>query len=116
MKISKEVLSIFKSEKIGNLVRSTLPIILEENLISQSEIEKLQKYEYSKMVFDMNYPILKKVNENLSIKENREINYYSRYYSTPIWNNESRYLITSEWYERNKEDYINWLKRKVKDE
>ena len=116
MKISKELLSVFKSDKIGNIVRNTLPFILENNLISQNEIEKLQKDEYSKMIFDMNYPILKKVNENLPLEENRSVNYHTRYYSDPVGNNDTRYLITSEWYERNKEDYINWLKRKVKDE
>lgn len=100
--------------KIGMLVRATLPLILELELIADVEIEKLQSSEYSKMTFDLNYPILKKVDEKRSIAENRTIGEYTRYYAQAQKNKNSNYLITSEWYDRNQEDYIRWLKRKVK--
>lgn len=100
--------------KIGILVRATLPQILESELISEIEVKKLMEVDYSKMIFDMNYPVLKKVDENLSIKENRMIGDYTRYYSDPYDYKNFRYLISSEWYDRNQEGYIRWMKRKVK--
>jgi len=102
-----------KKEKIGELVRATLPIILSENLITEIEIKKLQEYDYSKLSLDMNYPVLKKIDQTLSILENRMIKDHTRYYSGVFENGENEYLISSEWYERNLEDYIKWLKRKV---
>ena len=102
-----------KKNKIGILVRSTLPILLTENLLSESEIKKLQEATYSKLTFDMNYPVLKKINPKLSLEENRMVNYYTRYYAGIYENDNGEYLISSEWYERNLEYYIKWLKRKV---
>lgn len=102
--------------KIGILVRATLPQILESELISEIEVRKLTQEDYSKMIFDMNYPVLKKVDENKSIKENRTVGDYTRYYAEPYEFKNFRYLISSEWYDRNQEEYIRWLKRKVKGE
>jgi hypothetical protein len=103
-----------KKEKIGELVRATLPIILSENLITEIEIKKLQESDYCKLSLDMNYPILKKVDRTLTILENRMIKDHTRYYAGVFENGENEYLISSEWYERNLENYIKWLKRKVK--
>ena len=116
MELSERDIAELKKLKIGILVRNTLPEILKENLISESEIQKLQKEAYSDFTFEVKYPVLKKVNPNISILENRTINNYTRYYSDPIESNGEYYLITSEWYERSLEDYIRWLKRRVKDE
>jgi hypothetical protein len=100
--------------KIGMLVRATLPEILQSELISDLEVARMTEEGYSKINFDMNYPVLRRVNENRSILENRTIGDYTRYYAQPHKFKNSRYLITSEWYDRNQEDYIRWLKRKVK--
>lgn len=95
-------------------MRATLPLILELKLISELEIEKLQNSDYSKMIFNLNYPVLKKVDENRSIIESRTVSGYTRYYAKNHINKNSDYLITSEWYDRNQEGFILWLKRKVK--
>lgn len=99
--------------KIGVLVKATMPYILEMELISPIEVNKMTKDDYSKMIFDMNYPVLKKVDESKSITENRTVGDYTRYYAEPYDFKDSQYLISSEWYDRNQEDYIRWLKRKV---
>lgn len=90
-----------------------MPLILELELLSEFEVKKLTEDDYSKMVVDMNYPVLKLVNENQSLLENRTIGDYTRYYADPVLYKNNRYLISSEWYDRNQEDYIRWLKRKV---
>lgn len=40
-------------------MRDTLPVILSENLISEIEVQKIQKDDHSKLYFDVNYPIIK---------------------------------------------------------
>ena len=94
------------------LVRATLPQILEMELVSEMEVKKMTEDGYSKLTFDMNYPVLKKVDENISIKDNRTVGDHTRYYAEPFNYKGFRCLISSEWYDRNQEDYIRWLKRK----
>lgn len=106
-------LSELNKLKIGLLVRATLPMILELGLISESEVKKMTDKDYSKMIFDMNFPVLKLVNKKLSMIENRTVDNYTRYYANPNNYGDLRYLISSEWYDRNQEAYIRWLKRKV---
>jgi hypothetical protein len=91
-----------------------LPQILELELLSDLEVRKLTTDDYSKINLDMNYPVLKLIDERLTILENRTIGEYTRYYAKPYQFKDSRYLISSEWYDRNQEDYIRWLKSKVK--
>lgn len=96
--------------KIGALVRNTLPDLVRDMLIDDVELNRLLQYDYSKSHFDLNYPMLRKIDESISIKENRMVGDYPRYYSQPVLKiSGSRYLITSEWYERNKSYYIHWL-------
>ena len=99
--------------RIGLLVRTTLPQVLELELISEIEVKKMTEDDYSKMIFNMNYPVLKLIDEKISINENRLVGEYTRYYVEPVAYCDSRYLISSEWYVQNQEDYIRWLKRKV---
>lgn len=101
----------YKDIKIGALVRKSFPELIENNLISKSELSKLLMYDYSKTTFDLNFPILKKVDHNKSIKENRFEGNYTRYYANPIKIHGEDYLMTSEWFERSKSFYTFWLKR-----
>lgn len=102
-----------KKLKVGFLVRNTLPGILQMELITDFEVEKLQNQDYSKMVLDMNFSVLRKVNPKISILENRTVGEYTRYYAFTVKYKNQEYLVSSEWYESNLEPYINWLKRKV---
>ena len=99
--------------KIGKLVRLTMPEILTSEKISDLDVYKLTTTDYSKMIFDMNFPVLKLVDEKKSLKENRMVGNYTRYYAFPYFYMGKQYLISSEWYDRNQESYIKWLKRKV---
>lgn len=95
--------------KIGTLVRTTLPELLTTKIISQSELLNLQNEQYCKENFGVNYPILRKINPNLSIKENRMVGDYTRYYAFTTKFKGDSYLITSEWFDRNKSLYLVWL-------
>ena len=115
MKFTKSDYEIFEKLKIGELAKHSLSIILEKNLISKIEIENLQKAEYSKMIFNVNYPVLKKRDKKLSLEDNIYFNGGNRYYVDPIKNGESEYFITNHWYDYHKEDFMIWMKRKVMD-
>ena len=97
--------------KIGEIIQTLLPTFLNEGLITKYEILKLQDKEYSKITFGVNYPILKKVNQEISLKENRYINGYPRYYARKILINEKEFILTQEWLDSNKENFINWFKK-----
>ena len=115
MEITQKDRKDIDSLKIGKLVKSFMTVILEKGLISENEIQNLLKKEYSKFTFNVIFPILKKVDYKISLKENGMINGNRRYYAKPIENNKTEYLLTNEWKEFHREDFVNWLKRKVKD-
>ena len=49
--------------KIAEIARTALAKILQSESVSKEEIEKLQTKEYSKVHFDLQYPLLAKVSE-----------------------------------------------------
>lgn len=114
MEITEKDQKIIDNLKIGKLVKSFMTIILEKELISDNEIEKLTQKEYCKENLNVIFPILKKLNNKISLKENRIINGNQRYYAHPIINNNTKYLLTNEWKEFHRENFVNWLKIKVK--
>lgn len=104
-----EVSDNYSDLKIGALVRLSLPKLIQSNALDNEMISNLQDKYYSKITFDMNYPILKKINPELSILENRYEAGYTRYYSFKVIYKGDEYLITSEWFDRNRAKYILWF-------
>jgi hypothetical protein len=49
------------SEKIGELVRTKLARIIRNNLLSPEKVRALQDTRHCKNLFDINYPMFKKV-------------------------------------------------------
>lgn len=101
--------------KIGVLVRSTLTNLIETEKISREEIQKMLTASYSKEIFNMNYPILKEVNEAVSIEEQKkDVNGYNRYWSNTVEVYGKKYLICSQWVEHLHRDKFNkWLTAKI---
>jgi len=109
MKQQNAILNYLENEKtmkIGVLVRSTLTKMLENNLISESEIEKMQTLSYSKRVFDIQYPLL----QNAKGIDKKPL----RYWANPVKSHGQYYYICSEWYDSPQNDdrsyFLNWLK------
>ena len=95
-------MTVYADRKIGEIVNSKLRDILENGNISVEELSNLQTKEYSKKIFDINYPLLAVI----KIK--------SRYYANPIIINKKEYYICKEWYERNKPFLVKWIEdRKI---
>lgn len=92
--------------KIGILVRSTLTKMLENDMISESEIEKMQTLGYSKRVFDIQYPLLQNA-KGINTKP-------LRYWANPVKTHGQYFYICSEWYEGSNNDdrsyFLNWVR------
>lgn len=98
------------SIKIGKVAKDTFKKIFDYNLLPKEEIENLMNKEYSKKVFDMNYPILKEYNPKLDFNEQRKVNGYDRYYAK-IYG--EKYLLSNDWYERNRKLFDLWCSKYI---
>lgn len=95
---------------IGKYVREKLDELIESDLLDYEELSKLQSESYSKATFDIQYPLLKKVNTSSPQK-------IDRYWKKPIFIKGNYYLVCSEWYENERNNdrpfFVQWL-RKIK--
>lgn len=95
-----------KTMKIGILVRSTLTKMLENEMISENEIGKMQTLNYSKRVFDIQFPLL----QNAKGSDKKPI----RYWANPVKTHGQYYYICSEWYDSPENDdrsyFLNWVR------
>jgi hypothetical protein len=98
------------SIKVGILVQTTMRKIVRAKLLSDEMIKHLQDLRYCKLTFDINFPLFKKVVWDIPISEQRKINGYGRYWADEESINGERYLICSQWYDRNKPKFIKWSK------
>ena len=95
---------------IGRYVRETFNDLVNSNLIDRNEIERLQRKDYSKTTFDIQFPFLAKENSP----------YYERirYWKNPYEINGEIYFVCSQWYEvpanNDRPYYDEWLKKMKK--
>jgi hypothetical protein len=76
--------------KIGKLAQIMIPRVLQNGKVSDYEFEQMLTAEYSKEVFDLNYPVLVKSTEPYD---------KVRYYTTPIEVGGEKYMLCSQWFE-----------------
>jgi len=107
---TKNSKSITSNIPIGAYVRMRFSDIVDNNLLNTSEIENLQKKEYSKSTFDIQYPFLRKV----KLSDNGKI---ERYWKNPILIKGNKFYLCSEWHENNNNNdrpfFEKWLKKMV---
>ena len=113
LKIAKQLQTIKNEEaikpsklKIGKYVQSTFRKVILK--IDNNELVKLQNAAYSKITFDIQFPLLKKVSRTDSDK-------IERYWKEPVEILGERYWLCSEWYEKRENNdrpfYEKWLKK-----
>ncbi len=94
---------------IGKFVRRTFFELVKEKKIDNNEVEKMQRHDYSKATFDIQFPFL--------AKENSRYYERARYYKSPYHINGEIYFLCSQWYEvpanNDRPYYEEWL-RKIK--
>ncbi|MDA8816804.1 hypothetical protein N9N25_01420 [Schleiferiaceae bacterium] len=92
---------------IGRYVREVMFEIWNSGLLTNDELEKLQLSDYSKEMFGINFKFL--------IKDSRsrfDRNGVARYYKDQII---PGYWMTSQWYERHREQFKIWVKSIIDD-
>ena len=106
--------NIDATKAVGKIVQNELVTLLQSNKIDKYTIDFLQKREYSKSIFGVNYPVLLPIESENDNKKGVDNNGINRYYSKPIQIQGTFYLLTSQWYERNKDKLIQWMKKYYK--
>ena len=100
--------SLEEAFKIGKKARSIFNDLESDNNLSFEQLDLLCREGYSKEIFDMNFPVLK---EYYGDKDIANINNYPRYYTTKIYTfNGKKYILSNDWYERNREKLETWYK------
>lgn len=103
--------------KIGKLVKILFNYVEKNELLTQESINKLCDLDYSKAQFGISYSLLKPFDSNISKESQLKGNdndKYSRYWNKIYEFNGNEYFICSQWYERNKERFINWVRLNLK--
>lgn len=97
--------STYNSIPIGSLAFELFKHIFELEKITPEEIEKLKTKEYTKQLFSLtDYPVL--ANHRDDNKGNSKV---IRYRKTPINFKGQDVYLTTQWFERNRDDVINWF-------
>lgn len=94
--------------KIGLLVRKTIKLLHSEGKITPQLVLWLSSKKYCKDMFDINYPFLKKVENDKPFGDQRKINGYDRYWKGIIVINNESYMMCNDWYERNRVKFTRW--------
>ena len=89
--------------KIGQLVRETFSDLLNSNCLTDAEIKELCDKDYCKIIFDLNYAVLK---ESCNLEDRFDDKQHARYYSQVF---QGKYLLCNDWYERNRQGLEGWL-------
>lgn len=102
----------FTNRKIAEIVRGELKNILVRNQVPMEKIVVMQTLKYSKQQFNLNFPLLKEVDESKDLYMQRlDHKERSRYYKDPLTIHGKRYFLTSQWYEYNRKFLLNWLEK-----
>ena len=89
-------------EKIGEYVRSAIKKMFADSMLSDFEIENLKDKEFSKNIFNLNYPAL--IDGNKSRKDGD----YYRYYAEPFKKGNKKYYLCNHWFEDQFDDFQKW--------
>lgn len=95
--------------KIGEYVQTAMRGLFADNLISEEEIERLLTPEYSKSLFNLNFPILKEVDAGKPLTDQkRDSKGYNRYYNFTLLAFGKQYLLCSQWLDKHYDGFENW--------
>lgn len=99
--------------KVGTLVQQSLAILEKIDFkFTAIQIKQMQSLEWSKKNLKLTYAFIKPLDESKPITEQRRDHLGNgRYYSHPYAFDGKKYLVTSEWYEKNRALFINWYNK-----
>lgn len=92
--------------KVGKIAQVVLRKMLESGAVSPNEVQQMQTREYSKAIFDIQYPLLVRANTDFD---------WARYYSAPLTIRGETYYLCSQWFEvpanNDRPHLLNWLEQ-----
>ncbi|MDR2870360.1 MAG: hypothetical protein LBV04_07920 [Deferribacteraceae bacterium] len=95
--------------KVGEYVQTATKELFANRAISKEEITKLLTLEYSKSIFNIPFPILKEVDSNKPLTEQkRDTKGYNRYYNFTLTAYGKQYLLCSQWFEPHYDSFETW--------
>lgn len=97
--------SVYRELKVGKLAQIVLGRMLEEGRASEEEIRLLQDAAYSKRTFDLQYPLLTRADG-----EYEKV----RYYAKPLNIRGVKYVLCSQWFEKESNNDRPYLLRWIK--
>lgn len=99
-----------EEEPIGKYVRRTFWKLVEQDKLSEQDIEKLLSKKYSKDQFGIKPSFLIRLDDDKKVKEYiTDENGYVRYWTSPITIHGKMYCVCKEWYGNQRERYTKWL-------
>lgn len=114
-KIEKDIestnnIAIDSELKIGKYAREVLTNIFKSQ-ISYAELKNMQDKNWSHETLGICYPLLKKYTKNIPEKQQRQYNNQNnRYYKNPIFVNNEKYFLCSQWFEDSRSKLDEWIK------
>ena len=103
-----------KQAKISDIVKTTFKDIITRDDISESKLINLQNRKYCNESFgSLGYPVLKLVDTTRDIAEQckfeTEKNNHNRFYVDPITIKGKKYLLCSQWRDKNLKALLQWI-------
>ncbi|MEH7226658.1 HNH endonuclease [Bacillus sp. JJ1566] len=100
------------NRKVSVIVKGELKDILVSEHLPLEKIELFQTLKYSKQQFNLNFPLLKEVDETKDLQfQKQDSKGRSRYYKDPIYIYGKRYFLCSQWYDHNLVYLLSWIEK-----
>lgn len=97
-------------KRVGKHVRQVLrELSNSEHRFSNKELSYMLTKKWSKEAFNIDYPFLKEYRDGVDISIQIKDGDYGRYWKEVFVFNGKKYLVTSQWYERNREPFDKWI-------
>lgn len=97
-------------EKVGKYVRNVMRYLSNNKQeFSDIEIQAMLSKEWSKEVLDLDFPLLKEYQINIDVSEQAKEGPYRRYWIELFEFKGKKYMVTSQWFERNREPFKQWV-------
>ncbi|HBH13443.1 MAG TPA: hypothetical protein DDX29_10070 [Clostridiales bacterium] len=101
---------IHNDDKIGKYVRTAMRKISNSRYeFSLNELSAMQSKKWSKDELGLDYPMLKPYKEGVVTSEQIKEGSYRRYWKEIFEFNNKKFFVTSQWFDRNRENFENWF-------
>lgn len=95
---------------VGQYIRDTFDILLAKNLLNKQVISDLMSPDFCRTEFHLSHPFLKQFDEGKTVADQMlDINGHARYWKNITVINGTKYLLTKEWFSKQKKYYDQWL-------